>query len=109
MNTFGFGEWTFGIQDEMASGRTLAALWRKNPDGTRDVFCWNGTVQRVPQDKVTPEKGILNLDRSMLQGMMDGLWGLGIRPNDKRYEEEAKLRDAHLQDMRKIVFKDFAA
>jgi hypothetical protein len=36
---------------------------------------------------------------------MDGLWEMGIRPKEVRYERELDLMRGHLEDFRKLVFE----
>ena len=51
------------------------------------------------------------LPRESLGSIMDALWEMGVRPKDRRYEEELDLlreqlaiQTKHLEDMRALVF-----
>ncbi len=105
MPDINFGDWVFRIVDDIQQFSWKAVLFRQTRDGS-DVFTWDGKCHHIPPNEKFPDGAAIDFSPDMLQALMDGLWKFGTRPHDKRYEEEAKLRDAHLQDMRKLVFKD---
>jgi len=49
-------------------------------------------------------KPSLTLPETVLIALFNALWEKGYRPENKRYEREADLLKAHLEDMRKLVF-----
>ena len=108
MNAFEFGEWELMVGDDFNYSAPIAVLWKfEKPDGRKFAFCWNdGSVKEVPHGETAPKEAILKLSNTILQAMMDGLWKRGLRPKDRRYEMEIELKDQHLQDMRRLVFKE---
>lgn len=66
----------------------------------------NGDYQyiEVPEGSAEPEPPTMMLPEGVLQGIMEEMWRLGFRPKDIRYEREIDLLNAHLEDMRKLVF-----
>ncbi len=54
-------------------------------------------VDIPPTAKLRPE---------MLQAFADALYARGIQPRSRRFQEEQDLLKAHLEDMRRLVFKN---
>ena len=100
------GEWKFYcFEDWQSCGEISCMLMRRDENGMRSVFQPDGIIRHLPiGDPI--EKPSFMFKPSHLQALMDGLWERGIRPKDRRYENELELKDAHLQDMRKLVFKE---
>ncbi len=106
---FNFGEWRFRLFDDYSMGKQLGRLERNIDANHIELFTPKGEIKTLSNYERCEEADLWRMDDSMFQGIMDGLWKAGYRPQDRRYEEESKLRDAHLQDLRRIVFKDFPA
>ena len=100
------GEWILGHQRSSYETTLEFALFRVLPDRSRDVVYPRGADAirvHVPNGQAITEPSFV-LDRGQMQAFMDTLWELGIRPKDRRFEKEAELRAAHLEDMRRLVF-----
>ena len=98
------------------------ALIRENDDGSRHVMQSDGAWVHVPIDKTISEvcgptikfgHSYGFIDSVLLQQFMDALWEKGVRPKERRYENEVELlkgqmnlQNNHLQDMRKLVFEE---
>lgn len=52
-------------------------------------------------------KPTVRIQYSAAQELMDQLWSMGLRPNQKvGYEGQLAATQAHLEDMRRLVFRD---
>lgn len=69
----------------------------------------NLTFRRYEDGQAITVPESLNMTRTAAQVLMDALWRLDIRPSGTMPDTQthAALRD-HLQDLRKLVFKDKA-
>jgi len=102
-----FGKYRFGIQQDFGTFRTQVALWEELPDGRRAAFIWEKRQFTVIESgAMMPEGAVIPLEGSTLQAMMDALWEYGIRPKERRFDNEMTLLNAHLEDMRRLVFKE---
>lgn len=100
------GEWVLGSQRSDYNENTQFALYKLLPDGTRQVVEFNGAeahLTTVPAGTAITRPSF-SLYRDQMQAFIDTLWGLGLRPKDRRFEKEIDLQAAHLQDMRRIAF-----
>ena len=55
--------------------------------------------------EMRPVTPAMTLPRESLQGLLDALWGLGLRPSGHGGEPETTALQGHLRDMRAIAFK----
>ena len=75
-------------------------------------ICYQGrTLKEVVAEKRTldglleAEPGVFELSPEAAQTLMDDLWASGVRPTEKRTSGEAlQAVQAHLEDMRRLVF-----
>lgn len=105
---FDFGEWKLAIQFDIGSYSRKALLWQLRQDGRRAIFSFKTGLGRVLEEgESAREDEPFTIPDGAMQAIMDGLWEHGFRPKDRRYENEASLMKNHLEDMRKLVFKDF--
>lgn len=106
MSFFDFGKYRLVIIDDLSNGTTKCALVEDRGEDRAAVFLWNNTFKTLEQGEDAPPEAFLRVSQSMLQGMMDSLWGKGYRPKYRRFDTEMTLVKAHLEDMRKLVFKE---
>lgn len=98
------GKWQIGWQRSNYESGVSVALYLATPDGGRDVMNPDGTVHHVPPgEPITRPTLVLNQDQ--LQAFANGLWEMGARPKARRFDDEMKLLDNHLKDMRRLVFE----
>ncbi len=110
-----FGAWDACLMRPYRMGGMFHSYWlvmsRLMGDKV-EVLLPDGTMKQVEDFKeVTEEEVLCTLPEESLQSLMDGLWDKGIRPQERRYEEETKLlreqlelQARHLEDMRCLVF-----
>lgn len=98
------GKWKFGWQRDLARETVSVALYQVNHDGSRDLFQKNGECVRVPPGEAIKEPSF-TFSPDHLQAFMDGLWEMGVRPKEVRYERELDLLKDHLSDFKKLVFE----
>ncbi len=106
MGQFSFGEWRFTLFTDFSQGFPLGRFDRQTGDHEWQIFPPSGVLRTQDHPRIE-DSDCWRFSQEQLQSLMDGLWSFGIRPKDRRYEEEAKLKDSHLKDMRRLVFKDF--
>lgn len=110
------GPWQVRVVHEWHDGAHKLYAWKETRDGKRfyaEGFCFaepapDGT-QRTPPRPLAIDHCEDRQDnvRSFLQGVLDAAWELGLRPvGYKDVESEAKATRYHLEDMRRLVFKD---
>lgn len=99
------GGWKFQVFTDYVVGDTCAVLTRKMENGSREYLGPKGGAIVAAREE-TPRDLLWHLEGQHLQAMMDGLWEVGVRPKDRRYENEMELQRAHLEDMRRLVFKE---
>lgn len=100
------GEWILGHQKSDYSERISFALYQVREDGERVVLSPRGKewyFQVVPAGETIQDPSF-TLERDQIQAFMDTLWEMGARPKARRFDDEMKLMDNHLQDMRRLVF-----
>jgi hypothetical protein len=98
------GKWILGWQRSYARQNVDVALYITTPDGGRDILQKDGLMHHIPPGETIKEPS-LSLSEDQLQAFMDGLWEMGIRPKEVRYERELDLMRGHLEDFRKLVFE----
>lgn len=61
-------------------------------------------LQLVEQEPMalTPEN--TNVDRGLVQALMDAFWKAGVRPNGYTTEEQIGAINRHLADMQRVAF-----
>lgn len=98
----GFGD-SFDVWASMRVDTNRRAYLQ--PDGK---MVTRGVGERLDDGSLRP---FAKIPAESLQGLMNALWELGVRPNARRYEEETKLlrevlatQGKHLQDMRAMAF-----
>ena len=69
------------------------------PDGSTMEQDANEAVR----DSIKPT---FRLKRDQIQALVDGLAEKGFTANNRRFPQEADLIKAHLEDMRRLVFKE---
>jgi hypothetical protein len=78
-------------------------------DGSRG-YATNITFEHVEAGMMPPPMAALTLSQADAQRLMDELWSVGLRPSEGSGSAGAMAAtQAHLQDMRKLVFKGEAA
>jgi hypothetical protein len=99
------GQWEMIIQDDNTKLEINIYMIKQ----TREVSYYlsqDGIKKFDPEKEVEPLLKIKRDSQDIFQAMADGLYERGITPKARRFNEEMKLKDDHLQDMRKLVFKD---
>lgn len=84
-------------------GWELRAICRGGP-GKMRVLYPDQTLREVEKGVIVEPFAVL--PEESLQSLADVLYAKGFRPKARRYEEEAALLRAHLEDMRRLVFKE---
>ncbi|MBE2178898.1 MAG: hypothetical protein IAE97_00295 [Chthoniobacterales bacterium] len=83
-----------------------AATFR--PDGKLSARVSSIQLERIDEDSLIPvceNDAALRIDETAAQRLMDDLWNCGIRPTNVRHQSDAlAATQAHLTDMRRIVF-----
>jgi len=69
----------------------------------REILAPNGNVYTVNPNEVVPHDVFWPIPYEALQPIMDALWKQGIRPKDRRHDEEAKLLRESLDRERKLL------
>lgn len=71
----------------------------------------NGTTMEQADDEVVRDdvSPTFRLRRDQIQALVDGLADKGFTADGRRFPKEMDLMKAHLEDMRKLVFKDNGA
>lgn len=66
-------------------------------------------VERSPADFATPIFPTFDLSMQDAIGLMNTLWEAGVRPTEFKHPSgEIQRLEAHLEDMRKLAFKETA-
>ena len=101
--------WQFHIMQDICRGDNLnTCLLQRKLSGSnhREALGSDGLWHVVPLGE--PFKDLPLFTTEQLQGIVQGLWDYGFRPNveqERRYENELELKTKHLEDMRRLVFK----
>lgn len=103
-NLYDKGAWRVKAQYAMSiDGHQIVAYTEAY--GRRDYHVLQSLPVQMPDQRVAPEQGVMLADKDLLQAFLDCAWGMGLRPTGYSDVHEAmKASDAHLQDMRAIVF-----
>ena len=72
----------------------------------RVTFLIQGDTAVEIGEGVCPDKPTLRLGPEELQGLVDALSEKGIKPKQGFIEGKLEATDKHLEDMRRLVFKD---
>lgn len=100
------GDWGSGVFVELTDYANAVSvfIWRENADGVREMWApWQPVLRRV--DDTIPQEPSLRLTIRAGQQLMDAMWKAGLRPSGKvQTEDERKATQAHLDDMRKLVW-----
>jgi len=90
----------------MGYGYELRILKYKESQHDTAAFAQSITMQSV-EDKAVEIPSIMTLTKIEVQKWLDELWALGIRPsNGEGNIGEIGAVKYHLEDMRKLVFKE---
>lgn len=81
-------------------------LYLCNQDSERTALFTQANFVMVEDDGMIHEPTML-LDNKTAQALMDALWSCGIRPNNgEGMDAQVTAIRYHLEDMRRLVFKD---
>lgn len=106
MISLDFGEWKLVFGSDPGYMQERCVLWQNRADGRAAYFSFKtGICTILEGGERVPDDAFISLRPEILQGIMDGLWERGVRPKDRRYENELDLMKNHLEDMRRIALK----
>ncbi len=88
--------WKVWIAYDTDRDREVMRIGRRAGPSSREYLCPDGRVVTLERGTLIPEEAIWNVPMETFQAIMDALWARGIRPEDRRHEEEAKLLREHL-------------
>ena len=104
-----FGKWSAEIVRDPRSG--FHAPWKlvvfRLGASCMQYLATDGTVRDINETEEIPKECFWPIPEETWQGILDAIWERGLRPKDRRYENEAELLKAHLRDMRHIAFGSF--
>ena len=101
---FELGKWVFATQDNFLNGGIDCLLFSQENSGHRSVMNPNGSFTRLPVGDPAKSPS-MTLSYTQLQAIMDGLWERGVRPQDRRFDNEVTLIKDHLNDLKRLVFE----
>ena len=78
-------------------------IFRKNRNGEREMLNGDILKEGVPPANIKPT---LELEPEQLQALADELDNIGYKPQKGFIEGKLLATETHLEDMRKLVFKD---
>jgi hypothetical protein len=101
-----FGKWEIHFEMDLLNGEECIYIINRQADGigilTGDTMTFH---KKGTKWKPEPFIRIGRNHDGLLQALADALYERGIHPKQRRFEDEMKLMDNHLQDMRNLVFK----
>ena len=98
------GAWTAYITSDVRFIERKLVVYRERHGEKIELLYPDGSVHEQEPLAEIPSEALWPLPLGIEQTLMDSLWSMGIRPSDRRYEQEADLRERHLLDMRSIAF-----
>lgn len=82
-------------------------LFLANEDHKQSAVFGPASFEMINDDGLTIHEPTLSLDGKTAQRLMDALWECGIRPNNgEGMDSQVSAIKYHLEDMRKLVFKE---
>jgi hypothetical protein len=99
-----FGGWDCHLRRAYNSFDYLISFIKEDKDGHTLLLSDLKKTKHVKFGEECNEYTI-RINSEMLKDVFDKLWEDGVRPKDRRYENEMSIINNHLQDMRKLVFK----
>jgi hypothetical protein len=92
-----------GAQRDVVARGVEVYLWCANSDGSISVV--QDALVFGPHDERAVVEPLFFLGEREAIRLMDDLWNAGIRPSSTRAANETlAAKDAHIQDLRRIVF-----
>lgn len=88
--------WRVWLGYDERTDRDIMKIGRRAGPSMREYLCPDGKVITLERGSPIPEEAFWNVPGETFQAIMDALWSRGIRPEDRRHEEEAKLLREHL-------------
>ena len=117
------GGWRFRLMtEEQLTGagfgyQTRLGLFMHRPgrNGSSEVAFPDGHFEEVGEGDVIPVEALWRFPVEAGQGLMDFLWNEGVRPAERRHEEEnsllsesrdheRKMYEGHINDLRCLLF-----
>ena len=84
-------EWHASIFFDVLKNRDVLRICRDVGNGRSEFLCPTGIIiTHEANEEINPD-ALWQIPTESLQTLMDALWERGIRPKDRRHDEEAKL------------------
>jgi hypothetical protein len=96
-------DWRVSIVYDAQRDRDVMKIRRRVDSMHGEYLCADGNVVRTEVGDLLPDEALWPLPEDALPSLMDSLWDRGIRPSDRRYEEEAKLLREQLDHCRGLL------
>lgn len=101
-----FGDWEVQIHNQPGYMKNVIYLWRRMPHGT-EFLTRKGELVTKEEGSRNEDVYFAEMDDEQLQQLANAMAGHGVRTtNDSKNEGLLQATQAHLQDMRSIVFKN---
>jgi len=97
--------WQIKIKDVGYKVTREVYIFRRWNGGT-DVLQPDGSIKSYKQGELMDVKPIIELEPEMLQELSNELSQLGYKPDKGHTLGKLEATEKHLEDMRKLVFKD---
>lgn len=95
--------WRVWIAYDANRDRDVMRIRRRAGPSSSEYLCPDGKVITRERGTVLPDEAFWNLPEDTFQSFMDALWARGIRPEDRRHEEESKLLREHLDSLKETL------
>ncbi len=96
-------DWQVSIVYDFQRDKEVLRIVRSLENGKREYLCPNGDLVTHEVNDVILSETMWPLPTQSLGALMDALWERGIRPKDRRHEEEAKLLRESLDRSRGLL------
>ena len=100
-----FADWKFEIADNPYKMGYKVYIFRVDHEQKIHLLKFDKGEAKVVQvdPKSFDEEFSFAFPGMSLQPLMEKLWSMGLRPSDRKYENEIDLLKAHIADLQKIL------
>lgn len=107
MSSVQFGEWQARLIDSPGFDGARLYLYKKLDRQHSEFICEDGTIRTLSRDASPDKSYFAHLQQGQLVALAEAFANYGIKtPNDHKVEGLLEAKDQHLQDMRKLIFKE---